>query len=403
MSPMATDWHRMSSLVRAPRRSHLVSQSNPLDPSGPLARVSVVIPCFNYGHWLVGCVESALTQEQVDVDVIIVNDASTDHSGSVADQLAARDSRVRVIHHVTNKGHIPSVNEGLAATTGEYIVKLDADDLLTSGSIARSVALLKAHPNVGFVYGRCLYFGAGLKQTLNRSTRLIRSASLAFTDAPASTRLSRQVRHWTLWPGHEWLAMRCERGVNCISQPEVVMRAAAIRVAGGYDEKLPHTSDLGMWLTLAGKWDVGHIDGPIQGLYRVHAGSMQRTVNAGKLRDLNGRLDAFESVLSGMATTHSHAQQYLDIARRRLASEALESACRAFDRGRTHLEPVDDYVTFAENAYPEATRLPEWVRLSRRRRAGSAMSRFHPVFFADAVLNRVREEASMIRWWHTGV
>ncbi len=366
-------------------------------------RVSVIVPCYNYGHWLKACVESALLQEEVAVDVIVVNDASTDDSSQVADFLAERDSRVRVIHHVVNAGHIASVNEGLREATGEYLVKLDADDLLTPGSVSRSVALLEACPNVGFVYGRCSYFGAQLKATLPRLARILRKRSLLFTDSPLSEKLSRRVRRWTIRPGHKWLLLRCERGVNCISQPEVVIRSSAIRAIGGYDERLPHTSDLGMWLALAASSDVGYVDGPIQGLYRVHLGSMQRTVNAGKLRDLTGRLAAFEAVLLGNADAVSGAEQFLEIARKRLASEALDAACRAYDRGRTSSEPVDEYVSFAFNAYPAAGQLREWGRLFQRQRLGPRVSRVHPKFLVDAALRRAWEEISIARWWRTGV
>src|ERR1700709_800592 len=111
-------------------------------PASRRPRVSVVIPCFNYGHWLESCVESALQQEGVSVDVIVIDDASKDDSVQVGRRLVSRDKRVRLIENGVNRGHIRSVNAGLDAVTGEYIVKLDADDLLAPGSLARSTALL---------------------------------------------------------------------------------------------------------------------------------------------------------------------------------------------------------------------------------------------------------------------
>lgn len=400
----------MTSVRKETLYGSLGSQQHKRVPSGAnqafracsAPRVSVIVPCYNYGRWLRACIESALKQNNVAVDVLIVNDASTDDSKEVADELAREDSRVSVIHHATNMGHIPSVNEALRAINGDYIVKLDADDLLAPGSLSRSVALLESHPNVGFVYGRCLYFGADLKSTMPRSARLFRAESLLFTDSPSERALAGRVRRWTIWPGHTWLALRCQRGVNCISQPEAVMRSSAVREIGSYDERLPHTSDLAMWLGLAKRSDVGYVDGPIQGLYRVHKGSMQRTVNAGKMRDLTGRLAAFESVLRDMDAV-PQAEEFLDTARARLASEALEAACRAFDRGRTGTEPVTEYVDFALRAYPASAGLPEWERLLRRQRISTRFGRFHPTFIVDAMRRRAREEASHMRWWRTGV
>src|SRR6476661_2373772 len=74
--------------------------------------VSVVIPCYNYERFLKDAVDSVLTQEDVDLDVIIVDDASTDGSGELAAELAADDRRIRAVLHTTNMGHIATYNDG---------------------------------------------------------------------------------------------------------------------------------------------------------------------------------------------------------------------------------------------------------------------------------------------------
>ncbi len=84
--------------------------------------VSVVIPCYNYGHYLPGAVASALDQEGVDVDVLVVDDASTDDSAAVARSLAESDPRVDVLVHEVNRGHIAAYNDGLAKARGDYVV-----------------------------------------------------------------------------------------------------------------------------------------------------------------------------------------------------------------------------------------------------------------------------------------
>src|SRR4029079_17735868 len=99
-------------------------------------RVSVVIPCYRYGHFLPECVRSVLDQDGVDVDVTVIDDASPDDSAEAGRRLAAEDARVRTIVHATNQGHILTYNEGLAAAGGEYVVLLSADDLLAPGALA---------------------------------------------------------------------------------------------------------------------------------------------------------------------------------------------------------------------------------------------------------------------------
>src|SRR5690349_8027236 len=119
-----------------------------------MLKVDAFVPCYNYGRYLRQCVESITTQRDVDVLVLILADASTDDTPSVAKQLAAEDSRVEYLRHEKNIGHIATYNEGIERATNDYTLLLSADDMLTPGSLARAARLMDAHPNVGFVYGR---------------------------------------------------------------------------------------------------------------------------------------------------------------------------------------------------------------------------------------------------------
>src|SRR6267378_7316160 len=85
----------------------------PVALSGPLPRVTVVVPCYNYGRYLPDCLGSILAQPRVDVDVVLVDDASTDGSGDVAEELAAMDRRITLVRHARNAGHIATYNDGL--------------------------------------------------------------------------------------------------------------------------------------------------------------------------------------------------------------------------------------------------------------------------------------------------
>lgn len=109
---------------------------------GVLATVSVVIPVHNRAALVSDAVESVLTQHGVDVDIVVVNDGSTDHSGEVADALAAADKRVRVVHQ-DNVGPAAARNTGVALTTGQYLTFVDSDDLMASGRLASQVAAME--------------------------------------------------------------------------------------------------------------------------------------------------------------------------------------------------------------------------------------------------------------------
>jgi glycosyltransferase involved in cell wall biosynthesis len=350
-------------------------------PSSPGKRphVTVVVPTYNYGHFLAECAGSVLTQRDVDVSLLVIDDCSSDDTPRVTAELAASDPRVSVIRNERNRGFIASINVGFERLESEYVVKLDADDLLTPGSLARATALLEAHPDVGFVYGRPHHFSG-----------------------PVPPRTESRTRSWTIWSGRAWVAQRCRSGTNAISQPEVVMRTALLRRALPIRRELPHTSDLHLWMQLAAVADVGRINGPAQGCYRIHDASMQRTVHAGVLFDLRARRDAFDAAFAAEAGALAGAEALYDRVRRTLAANAVDRACRAYDRGRTEREPIDDYVAFAIDVWPHARELPEWRALNRRQSVGADRAPRHPRFFADSIVRRVLEEAALWRWQRTG-
>lgn len=91
-------------------------------------KTSVVIPVYNVEDYLCRCVESVL-KLSFDIEVLLVDDGSTDRSGELCDELAAMDSRIRIIHQ-SNGGLSAARNTGILNSTGDYILFLDSDDFL---------------------------------------------------------------------------------------------------------------------------------------------------------------------------------------------------------------------------------------------------------------------------------
>jgi Glycosyl transferase family 2 len=315
-----------------------------------LPTVSVVVPVYNYRRFLGACMESILAQDGVDLDVVVVDDASTDGSPELVRQFEADDQRVRGIYHAANKGHIATFNDGIAATHGEYVVLISADDMLTPGALRRAAALLEACPEVSMVYGHPVIFSAD--------------------PPPART----TIRDWTVWPGLEWIRLRCRRGLNPIRSPEVVMRASALRKAGPYVPELPHACDFAMWMRIATFGDVGRVNGPDQAFYRDHTQNMSKTAYGGVATDVAQRLRAFDYALTpGDGLPRQVAGELRDTAHRKIAREALGHAIDTRYRGGT-AEQADEFVALARQAYPAAEELPEW-RALRRALATSAPER----------------------------
>lgn len=123
-----------------------------------LTRVSIVIPCFNDGAHLGEAVASALAQDHDDCEVIVADDGSTDRSTLRA--VDAQERRgVRVLH-CTHAGVSSARNAAIDAATGDYILPLDADDVLATTYVRRASAVLDAEPDVGIVGASTEFFGS---------------------------------------------------------------------------------------------------------------------------------------------------------------------------------------------------------------------------------------------------
>lgn len=112
-----------------------------IDPDAGTLTVSVIVPVYNAVAHLGACLASILSQTHTDLDVILVDDGSTDGSGALCDQIALTDSRVRVIHQ-TNGGIGAAQNAGLDAARGQYITFCDNDDLMSPHLIERLLQIL---------------------------------------------------------------------------------------------------------------------------------------------------------------------------------------------------------------------------------------------------------------------
>jgi hypothetical protein len=116
-----------------------------------LPLVSCLVTAYNYERFLERAVESALAQDYPALEVVVVDDGSTDGTGAVADALAARDPRVRVVHQ-ENQGWTAAFNRAISEARGELYAILDADDTWLPGKLRTQVELLLARPEVGLVY-----------------------------------------------------------------------------------------------------------------------------------------------------------------------------------------------------------------------------------------------------------
>lgn len=371
--------------ARAMTAPELAEARSPMRPtqrikpiaSSKVATVTVVIPCYNYASFLPQAVESVLSQEGAIVNVIVVDDKSSDDSVAVARKMAAKDARVTVVAHAVNKGPVDTFNDGLALAEGEFVVRLDADDLLTPGSLQRSIAVMQRFPKVGLVYGHPLHFeGDHLPKHRDSATS------------------------WTVWDGRVWLEARCRNAYNVITSPEVVMRRSVVDHVGG-QMKLAHTHDMEMWFRMAAFCDVAYIHGADQAWHRDHARSLSaREVSA--VRDLNERREAFEVLFSGKAGGLPQAEALHGMAKKALAEQSVVLAAGSFDKGTVESADIEGLRNFARSMVDDVNTVPGWAGLERRIALGPQRARKHPVFMAERVLRGLHARYAFWKWHRTG-
>lgn len=110
----------------------------------PVERISVIVPVFNNGQYVRACIESIRRQTFHELEIILVDDGSTDLSGRICDDMAETDSRITVVH-TTNRGVSAARNSGVEIATGSHILFVDSDDALHPMMAETLVGLLSEY------------------------------------------------------------------------------------------------------------------------------------------------------------------------------------------------------------------------------------------------------------------
>jgi hypothetical protein len=337
--------------------------------------VSVVIPCYNYKRFLPDAVASALAQEGVEVEVVIVDDASTDGSGKLALDLASADPRIRTVLHSRNRGHIATYNDGLARVLGDYVVLLSADDLLAPRSLARAAALMETRADIALVYGYAQEFSSSPQPA-------------------AAGRTS-----WSVWTGEEWIGHLCRRGSNIIVNPEAVIRRSVMDQLVGYRADMPHAADMDLWMRAASLGSVGRINGPVQAYYRVHGQNMHLTDFSSTLDDIRARRDVFDALASLPGDPLPRSRQLVRTAKRAIAVEAVRAALNLADTRQGGSLLAAELADFAVETDASITGSSSW-RAYLRRRDGST---FPGERILSSFADRWRWALRWRRWRRAGI
>jgi glycosyltransferase involved in cell wall biosynthesis len=308
-----------------------------------MSDIDVVVPCYRYGRYLRQCVDSILSQD-VDARVLIIDDCSPDDSGEIADAIAAADSRVLAWRHTVNAGHIRTYNEGIEWASAEYFLLLSADDYLTPGALGRALAMMRARPDVGFVFGNALAQNdRGEQQPIRPlAGRVATEADIVFTG-----------RHF----------LTISQAANLVPTATAVVRTHLQKRVGGYQADLPHSADMAMWWRFAALASVGYID-QFQAIYRHHGDNMSTTYSIDHgLPDLLQRRDALRWL--GQYPGPLSEPALRAATDRALALDAVNFASMALNAGR--VDSAEKLLQFAREQYPPVWRSWLWAKVAVKR------------------------------------
>lgn len=312
-----------------------------------LARIDVVVPCYNYAHLLRECVESVLSQVGVDIRVLILDDASPDETQAVGTDLS-RDKRVIYLRHKVNRGHIATYNEGIDWADSDFFLLLSADDYLLPGALGRAAQLMADQPSIGFTFGNAIIARPdGTTQHLN----------------PIG---ANSIENTVVYSGVEFI--RLSGATNIVPTPTAVTRTELQKRVGGYLKELPHTGDMEMWLRLASHAKVGFINKD-QAVYRRHEANMSLKYCLDDiLPDLRQRQKAIELFFQRAAPNIREDEALRRFLAKKLGREAIAQAGAAFNR--SDIDAVVAMQRFALEVCPEGRNSLPWMKLALKQIVG---------------------------------
>ena len=215
--------------------------------------ISVVIPAYNAAEYLESALASVQAQTFADFEIVVVDDGSKDNTKALLDSLAAREPRLRVISR-PNTGIVGALNDALAAARGEFVARMDADDLCLPQRFEKQIAFLRAHADCVCVGSAFLYIDAA----------------------------GRYIKECTRPTDHTAIERELLSGNGgIIIHPSAMFRRAAIEQVGRYREKAQWIEDLDLYLRLAQAGRLANLP-EVLFHYRFHEQSVNFTRNQGR-------------------------------------------------------------------------------------------------------------------------
>jgi glycosyltransferase involved in cell wall biosynthesis len=229
-----------------------------------MPNVTVIMPCFNHARFLTDSVNSILRQTYLDLELIVVDDCSTDASWQIIEKFATHDARVKGVRHEHNEGPSRSRNDGLRAASGQFIGFCDSDDVWESEKLTTEIDLLRNNAGYGVVYSDARIIDEEGQLTGKRFSELFPLPK----------------------PSSGWLFPELAKR-NFMNIQSVVMRMECAQRVGLFDEGVKYIEDWWYWVQLSREYRFFYCEVPLC-RYRMHSGSTslvhQRAYSTNRLK-----------------------------------------------------------------------------------------------------------------------
>lgn len=243
-----------------------------------MPKISVILPAYNAEKYIKEAIDSVLLQTYRDFELIILNDCSKDNTEQII--RSYEDDRIVYLKNQVNMGVAATLNRGLAAATGEYIARMDADDVSLPRRFEMQAAYLDTHPDVAVLGTALERFGEGIPTQIRR-----------FSQNSAQ--------------------MKADMLFACgLAHPSVMMRRQVILGLGGYDLEFEGMEDYELWCRVSQEHQVAALDEVLL-RYRIHPQQVTKNPSEKYIRRMK-RLKAMQLEQIGLRPEGEIADCFYD-------------------------------------------------------------------------------------------
>lgn len=285
--------------------------------------VSIVTPSYNSAAFLAECIDSVLAQDYPNIEYIIMDAGSTDGTSAILERYRQRVARV---HSAPDAGQAQAINRGIAASRGEIVAFLNADDAYLPGAVNHAVRAFAANPQADVIYGNAYH-----------------AAADGTPIAP--------------YPTEDFDRNALIRGCF-ICQPAAFLRRGSFERAGAMNPALHYVLDYDLWLRIAGFGTFVRIE-PFLANSRIHAGSKSASNRAAFYREVFAMLKShfgyvpYEWIQGYSSCLIERKDQFFSKPRKTAAVAALSLVMGSWVNRRRARAFFDDW--FAHRSFGKAT------------------------------------------------